>query len=97
MPTYLTLAKFTDQGIRNIKETPKRADAFRTTCEKLGARVKDIYWTLGRYDVAVIVEAPDDVTMDAILYSLGSAGNIHTETLRAFTRHETEQAIAKMV
>ena len=96
MPTYITLAKFTDQGIRTIKDSPKRAEAFRTVCEKLGGRVKGLYWTMGRYDVVAIVEAPDDVTMNAILYSLGALGNVRTETLRAFTRQETDAAVAKM-
>ncbi len=96
MPTYIILANFTDQGIRNIKDSPKREDAFLKLCEKVGARVKDVYRTMGRYDVAAIVDAPDDVTMNAIVYSLGSLGNIRTETLRAFTRHETDAALAKM-
>lgn len=96
MPTYLTLANFTDQGIRHIRDSPKRAEAFRNMCEKLGARVKDIYRTMGRYDIAAIVEAQDDVTMNAILYSVGSLGNVRTETLRAFTEQETNQAITKM-
>ena len=97
MPTYVTLAKFTDQGVRNIKDSPKRAEAFRKQCEKLGGKVKDLYWTMGRYDVVTVVEAPDEVTMEAILYSLGSLGNVRTETLRAFTAQETNQAIAKVV
>ncbi len=96
MPTYVTLANFTDQGIRNIKESPKRAEAFRGLCEKLGAKAKDIYWTMGRYDVVAIVEAPDDVTMEAVLYSVGSLGNVRTETLRALTAQETSQALAKL-
>ena len=96
MPTYITLAKFTDQGIRTIKDSPKRAEAFRTVCEKLGGRVKDLYWTMGRYDVVTIVEAPDDVTMNAILYSQTSLGNIRTETLRASTAQDMNQALAKM-
>ncbi len=96
MSTYVVLAKLTDQGIRNIKDSPKRAEAFRNLCGKLGARAKDIYWTMGRYDVVVIVEAPDDVTMEAVMYSLGSLGNVRTETLRAFTAEETNQALAKV-
>ena len=86
MPTYIVLGNFTDQGIRNIKESPKRESAFRNLCEKAGATVKDAYRTMGRYDVAAIVDAPNDVTMNAIVYSLGSQGNLRTETLRAFTR-----------
>lgn len=96
MPSYVMLAKFTDQGIRNIKESPKRQEAFRNLCEKAGVKLKDVYRTMGRYDVVAVLEAPDDVTVSAALYSLGALGNLHTETLRAFTRQETDQAIAKM-
>lgn len=96
MPSYIMLAKFTDQGIRNIKESPKRQEAFRNLCEKAGVKVKDVYRTMGRYDVVAVLEAPDDVTLSAVLYSLGALGNLHTETLRAFTRQESDQAIAKM-
>ncbi|MFQ5932778.1 MAG: GYD domain-containing protein [Nitrospiraceae bacterium] len=96
MPTYIVLANFTDQGMRNIKDSPKREDAYRQMCEKLGAKVKDVYRTMGRYDVASIVDAPDDATMNAILYSLGALGNVRTETLRAFTRQETDAAVGKM-
>ena len=96
MPTYIILGHFTDQGIHGIKDSPKREEAFRKLCEKVGAKVKEAYRTMGRYDVAAIVDAPDDVTMNAVVYSLGSLGNIRTETLRAFTRQETDAALAKM-
>jgi uncharacterized protein with GYD domain len=96
MPTYILLANFTDQGIRNVKESPKREEAFRQLCEKMGAQVKDAYRTMGRYDVAAIVDAPDDVAMSSIAYSVGSLGNVRTETLRAFSRQETEAALAMM-
>ena len=96
MPSYVMLATFTDQGIRGIKDSPKRQEAFRNLCEKGGVKVKDVFRTMGRYDVVAVLEAPDDVTLSGVLYSLGALGNLHTETLRAFTRQETEQAIAKM-
>jgi uncharacterized protein with GYD domain len=96
MPTYIILGHFTDQGIHGIKDSPKREEAFRKLCEKVGAKVKEAYRTMGRYDVAAIVDAPDDVTMNAVVYSLGSIGNVRTETLRAFTRQETDAALAKM-
>lgn len=96
MATYIILANFTDQGVRNIKDSPKRAEAFQQLCEKVGAKVKDMYRTMGHYDVVSIVDAPDDVTMSAVLYSVGSLGNIRTETLRAFTLQETSAALAKM-
>lgn len=97
MPTYIMLAHYTDQGVRTIKEAPKRAAAFRQLCDRLGARVKDAYRTMGSYDLALVVEAPDDTTMNAILYSVGAKGNIRTETLRAFAEQEVNQALAKMV
>ena len=96
MPTYISLVKYTDQGIRSVKDSPKRAEAFRALCEKLGGRVKDLYWTMGRYDIVATVEAPDDVTINAILYSIASLGNVRTETLRASTAQEMNQIIAKM-
>ena len=96
MPTFMILGKFTEQGARNIKESPKRQEAFRQLCEKQNARVKEVYRTMGRYDLAAIVEAPDDVAMSSILYTLGSLGNVRTETLRAFTPQETEAALARV-
>ena len=96
MATYIILANFTDQGIRTIKDAAKRAEAFRQLCEKVGVKLKDTYRTMGHYDVVSIVDAPDDVTMNALLYSVGSLGNIRTETLQAFTLQETDAALAKM-
>ncbi len=96
MPAYVILGNWTDQGIRDVKETPKRENAFHELCEKFDARVKDVYRTMGRYDVVAIVDAPSDVAMNTILYSLGTWGTIRTETLRAFTRQETDQVLAKM-
>ena len=58
MPTYIVLGNFTDQGIRSIRDSLKREDAFRTQCEKVGAKVADVYRTMGRYDLAAIVDAP---------------------------------------
>jgi uncharacterized protein with GYD domain len=96
MPTFMILGKFTEQGARNIKESPKREEAFTIACEKHNVRVKDVYRTMGRYDLAAIVDAPDDITMSAILYSVGSLGNVRTETLRAFTQQETEAALSRV-
>jgi uncharacterized protein with GYD domain len=92
----MVLGKYTEQGARNIKESPKREEAFRRMCEKHSARVVNVYRTMGRYDLAAIVDAPDDVTMSALLYSLGALGNVRTETLRAFTPQETEAALARV-
>ena len=96
MSTYVVLGNWTDQGIRNIRESLKREEALRKLCEKVGGRVKDLYRTMGRYDFVAIVDAPDDIAVSAFLFSLGSGGNSRTETLRALTRQEAEQAIARM-
>jgi uncharacterized protein with GYD domain len=96
VPTYIILGQWTEQGIRNVKETPRRETMFRELCEKHESRVKDVYRTMGRYDVVATVEAPNDLAITTIAYALGAMGNIRTETLRAFTRQETDQALAKI-
>jgi len=95
MATYVLLLKFTDQGIRKIRETRKRADVFRTMADKAGAKVKEVYWTLGQYDGLLILEAPDEATAAALGLSLGSLGNVHPETLRAFSSDEISGVLKK--
>lgn len=96
MATYIVLGQFTDQGIRNVKETTRRAEALREMAKKVGATVKDVYWTLGQYDVATIVEAPDDSSLTAFLLSVGALGNVRTQSLRAFSADEMGQVLGKM-
>jgi uncharacterized protein with GYD domain len=96
MPTYIVLGQFTEQGIRNVKDTSKRADAAKQLAKKLGAKVLDLYWTIGRYDVALILEAPDDETMVAFGLNSGKLGNVRTETLRAFTQAEINQILSRV-
>src|SRR5438093_12654414 len=88
MPTYIVLGNFTDQGVRNVKETTKRAEAMRAAAKKLKITVKETYWTLGAYDVATIVEAPDEATVTAFGLGIGALGNVRTQTLRAFSAEE---------
>jgi uncharacterized protein with GYD domain len=88
MPTYILIGNFTDQGIRNVKDTAKRAEAVRALAKKAKATVKDLYWTLGRYDVVAILDAPDEATVAALGLSIGAAGNVRMQTLRAFTEAE---------
>jgi len=97
MVTYIVLAKFTDQGIRNAKESPKRADAFKQLAKTVGVTVKEIFWTVGRYDIVTIVEAPDEPSAMTLNLSLGALGNVRTETLRAFSAAEMKTIIGKMV
>lgn len=96
MALYIVLASFTDQGIRNVKDTPKRADAFKSMAKKSGATVKDMFWTLGQYDIVAIVEAPDEITMTALGLSTGALGNVRTQTLRAFTATDMKTILGKM-
>ena len=96
MATYICLSSFTEQGIRNIKETTNRADAVRDSAKKFGVGVKEIYWTLGNVDVVGIFEADDEASITAFALALGSAGNVRTQMLRAFTQQEMKGVLKKM-
>jgi uncharacterized protein with GYD domain len=96
MATYVMLAHFTEQGIKHVKDSPKRAEAFKQAAKTHGATVKELFWTLGQYDVVTVVEAPDDVTMTALGLSVGTLGNVRTQTLRAFSEAEMKTIIGKM-
>jgi uncharacterized protein with GYD domain len=93
MPTYITLLRWTPQGLQNVKQSPSRLDAARKGFEALGVRMKDFYMVTGRYDMVAIMDAPDDVTLAKALLSAGAEGSITTETLRAFTENEYRQVI----
>lgn len=95
MATFISLATLTDQGIRNIRESPDRFEAFRALGEKLGVTVKSAYYTSGRYDLVLVVEGPEEATMAAML-KVGSLGNVRTEALRAYSVAEMRQIIAAM-
>jgi uncharacterized protein with GYD domain len=95
MATYIVLGNFTDQGIRSVKETTKRAEAFQEMGRKAGVKVKEVYWTLGQYDLVSIVEASDEEAATALGLSVCSLGNIRTQTLRAFSAEEIGRIIAK--
>jgi uncharacterized protein with GYD domain len=97
MATYIVLGQFTDQGVRNVKESTKRAEAFKEMAKRAGTTVKEVYWTLGAYDIVTIVEAPDDAAVTALLLSAGALGNVRTQSLRAFSADEMGRILAKMV
>lgn len=96
MTTYVVLANFTDQGVRNVKDTTKRADAFKELAKSSGATVKEIYWTLGRYDIVALVEASDDMVVTALGLTLGKSGNVRTQTLRAFSQADMAAILNKV-
>jgi len=94
MPTYVTLANFTDQGVRNYADTPKRAQAFKDLVEQMGGTLKDIYWTMGAFDIVAITEAPDDETATAAALKVASLGNVRTTTMRGFDLDEVTAIVA---
>ena len=96
METHVLLLNFTDQGIRNVKDTTKRAETFKRIADKAGVKVKEVYWTLGQYDGVLIFEAPDEATATALGLSLGTLGNVRTQTLRAFSAEEIGRILSKM-
>ena len=96
MVRFITLLRFTEQGAKNIKDTSKRADAVKELAKKFGVTMKDVYWTMGACDVVVIFDAPDDAAMTALSMSVASAGNVRTQTMRAFSREELNGVIGKL-
>ena len=97
MANYILLGNFTEQGIRNVKDTEKRAEAIRSMAKKTGTTIIETYWTLGQYDVVLIADAPDEDSMTALGLSIGSLGNVQTQTLRAFKADEIGRILGKMV
>ena len=93
MPTYIGLVKLTEQGMRNVKETTKRAKSFREMAEQVGLKVRELLWTMGRYDIVLVVDAPDDETMSRVTLRLGMMGNAKTETLKAFSAQEMDEIL----
>jgi uncharacterized protein with GYD domain len=88
MPRYISLLNWTDQGIRNVRDTVQRRDQADALAERHGTRIEQVYWTVGPYDIVIILEAPDDESATAMLLELSSAGNLRTTTLRAYDREE---------
>jgi uncharacterized protein with GYD domain len=95
MATYVVLASFTDQGIRNVKDSPDRLAAFRAVAEKLGVTMKSVHYTVGAYDIVTVIEGSDEAVTSALL-KLGSLGNIRTQTMRAFSPEEMKTIVNKL-
>jgi uncharacterized protein with GYD domain len=96
MPTYVSLLRFTDKGIQTIKEAPKRVEAAKQMAKSAGCEIKAVYYVLGRYDVVVISEAPDDESAVRMALAGGMQGNVTSETLRAFPGDEFMKIVAKL-
>jgi uncharacterized protein with GYD domain len=95
MATFIILENFTDQGIKTVKDSPDRFNAFRAMAEKAGVSIKSVHWTVGRYDLVMVVEGSDQA-VTATLLKLGSLGNVRTETLLAFPLDDFKKVIGKM-
>jgi uncharacterized protein with GYD domain len=96
MATFISTVQFTNQGMKDIKATCKRAHAVEAAADKMGVKVKDIYWTLGPHDGVIIMDAPDEETATALMLQIGSHGNVQTQTARAFKAAEMETILAKL-
>jgi uncharacterized protein with GYD domain len=96
MPTYISLMKFTDQGIKDVKEAPKRAEQLVKGLEALGGKLVALYITMGEYDYIGIAEAPSDEVALTFLMSMGAAGNVKTTTLKAFSIAEFAKIVEKL-
>jgi uncharacterized protein with GYD domain len=96
MPTYVTLMKWTEQGIKNAKGTIDRAEQARQAVEQQGGHLHTIYWTQGAYDIVSIADWPDEDTAMAFLLNLGATGNVRTETLRAFSADDMRRIFQKL-
>jgi len=96
MARYIMLVNWTDQGIRSVKESPKRLEAARALAKKHGAELKDFYMTMGDVDMVAHVEAPNDEAVAKFILGLGGSGNVRTRTLKAFTEDEYRSIIGSL-
>jgi uncharacterized protein with GYD domain len=96
MATYIILINYTDQGIRNIKDSPKRLDAAKKMLKTMGGEIKDFYLTMGSYDLAIVAEAPSDDVITKFALASGSLGNVRTTTLKAFPETEYRKIIGAL-
>jgi uncharacterized protein with GYD domain len=96
MSTYVTLIRYTDQGIRNIKESPARLEAAKKAFQAAGGEIKAFYLALGNYDAVLISEGPNDETAARLALTIGSLGNVRTDTMRVFTEPEYRKLISSM-
>lgn len=96
MAHYIILGAFTEQGIKGVKDTAKRAKAFRDLAKQMGVTVKDIFWTFGRYDVVATMEGPNDEVVASLMMKVGALGNLKSQTLRAFPESQIDSLLSKV-
>lgn len=96
MATYIALGTFTDQGLRTVKETTKRADLVRESAGKFGVKMREIFWTQGQYDIVTLLEGQDETAVSAFGLAVAAAGNVRFQTLRALTSDEMNAVLKKL-
>jgi uncharacterized protein with GYD domain len=95
MPTYVSLVNWTEQGIKNFRDTVRRAEDYRGLVEKSGGQVRQLLWTLGDYDLVVVTDFPDDETATAVLLQTAAGGNVRTKTMKAFDADQMSAIIQR--
>jgi len=96
MARYILLVNWTDQGIRNVKDSPKRLDAARNAAKGVGAEIRDFYMTMGDHDLVLVVDAPTDEAIAKFALIQGGAGNVRTKTLKAFSETEYRAIVGSL-
>jgi uncharacterized protein with GYD domain len=96
MPKYISLVKYTPKGVENVKDSPSRLDAVKQLCESMDARVEGFYLTMGRYDMILIMDAPNVETAAKIILQITSQGSVSTETFPAFPEEEYKKIISEL-
>jgi uncharacterized protein with GYD domain len=96
MPTYISHINWTEQGIRSVKDSPKRLDAVKKQLRELGGELKAFYMTQGTYDALLIYEIPNDTALAKLMLQIGAAGNVRTNTVRAYTEVEYREIMAAL-
>jgi len=96
MPTFITLAKWTQAGIEKVKESPARLDMFKKTIQSMGGMLKGFYMVTGKYDMVLITEAPDAESVAKVVLMTASKGSVLTETFQAFTEEQYRKIIGSL-
>ena len=96
MPNYISLVSYTQEGLKSVKDTGRRAKAFAAKLKKKGINMKSTFWTIGRYDIIHIYDAPNDEAAASVAFALGSMGNVRTETMRTFDLEEVTKIVGEV-
>jgi uncharacterized protein with GYD domain len=96
MITYIGLLSFTDKGLQTIKQSTQRAAAAKEIGKSIGVNMKEIYWTMGAYDIVCVLEAQDEQALTAFSLAIAQQGNVRTQSMRAYTAPEMDAVLKKL-